>query len=151
MLADPKMKELLPYLGYLSEQNWNDIYDRFVHFWAFHGEFTIDYFIEKFEAIPESQWCIKTTEDEFGRKDASGHCGVKRSGPLTREALVLNKFVYTDYLCISYVNDGTLAAATGSTPKARVVNVLKKLKIKWLNLQEISKTFSEEPTGHSSN
>lgn len=39
-------------------------------------EFTVDYFIQKFEAIPESKWVSSILFDN-GRSCANGHCGVR--------------------------------------------------------------------------
>lgn len=35
--------------------------------------YDVDYFINKFQAIPEERWCIETTEDDHGRHCAWGH------------------------------------------------------------------------------
>jgi len=36
----------------------------------------VQYFINKFEAIPEEKWCIDFFEDENDRHCVNGHCGV---------------------------------------------------------------------------
>lgn len=35
-------------------------------------EYNVEYFIAKFEAIPEDKWCVNTQEDEKGRRCAAG-------------------------------------------------------------------------------
>lgn len=42
------------------------------------NNYDIDYFIQKFEAIPARQWCIYDTTDKFGRHCAIGHCGARQ-------------------------------------------------------------------------
>jgi hypothetical protein len=51
----------------------------------------IQYFIKKFEAIPEEKWCVDKLDDEEGRKCANGHCGVTdiRLSCLTEESIAL--------------------------------------------------------------
>lgn len=51
------------------------------------------YFINKFEAIPEEKWCIGEFKDEKGAKCANGHCGVTQLHPfyLTRESRALQR------------------------------------------------------------
>lgn len=40
-------------------------------------QYTVDYFIKKFEAIPEDKWLTRSYEDPFsGKKCALGHCGL---------------------------------------------------------------------------
>ena len=34
------------------------------------------YFINKFEAIPEEKWCTYSVDNRMGQKCANGHCGV---------------------------------------------------------------------------
>lgn len=36
--------------------------------------YTIQYFIDKFSAIPEDKWCSYTQQDNQGRRCAIGHC-----------------------------------------------------------------------------
>lgn len=36
--------------------------------------YDVDYFINKFEAIPEEMWCVGLWVDSEGRKCALGHC-----------------------------------------------------------------------------
>lgn len=35
--------------------------------------YNVDFFINKFEAIPEDRWCVHTVTDEYGRHCAWGH------------------------------------------------------------------------------
>lgn len=40
----------------------------------------VQYFIEKFEAIPEEKWCVDVLSSEDGKFCANGHCNVRPSG-----------------------------------------------------------------------
>lgn len=39
------------------------------------NKFTVDYFIKKFEAIPEDEWAVQHLETPDGARCAMGHCG----------------------------------------------------------------------------
>jgi hypothetical protein len=41
------------------------------------SQYTVDYFIAKFEAIPEELWTIGDYVDQAGRCCALGHCGIR--------------------------------------------------------------------------
>lgn len=109
-------------------------------------KYTVDYFINKFEAIPEERW----TECYFsdGSKCcANGHCGIRSSNQSTEEALTLrevfkNLFVtvasgekfwepaYQDgfSLVAANVNDGRTAQYQQPTPKQRILAALYDIK-----------------------
>ncbi len=53
--------------------------------------YTIEYFIEKFEAIPEELWTAGIMHDRNGKYCALGHCGV-----LKFDLLGTIRFKYTD-------------------------------------------------------
>jgi hypothetical protein len=140
IMKSPEMVRLRPNLPF-SEENYQEIYNGYVHYWGFNGPFSIDYFIVKLEGIQEDDWCMHRTEDGNGRKDVNGHCGTKRGDPtLSPEAQALNVLIYKAYYSLSHVNDGVLFPHFGSTPKSRVVNALKQ---KWLITQELEKPFPD--------
>ena len=88
-------------------------------------EMTVDYFIQKFEAIPEEKWTERTYEFE-NKKCALGHCDYNNIfGSL--ESVALIKFFYglkntTD------INDGCDPRYPQPTPKARILAALRDLK-----------------------
>lgn len=92
-------------------------------------KYTTEYFIKKFDAIPESEWTVETFEDKHGRKCALGHCNY-----LDGERMAL-----THVICelgiegnAAVINDGTntedvpvkSALELGETPKERILNAL---------------------------
>lgn len=87
-----------------------------------------DYFIAKFEAIPEEQWCTGRLRDNSGRCCASGHCG--RDDPLvpteesTALAIVLRRWD------VPGINDGDYAQYPQPTPKQRILAALRDIKAK---------------------
>ncbi|WP_285011232.1 hypothetical protein [Pedobacter faecalis] len=77
--------------------------------------YTLDYFIEKFEAIPEDKWTTNEFADEQGRCCAFGHCGM-RQGLFSDEGEALFEMVPDG---IPDINDnrGGWYDKYGSTPK----------------------------------
>jgi len=97
-------------------------------------EYTLEYFIAKFEAIPEDKWTTATTGDSEGRHCAMGHCGAKNSSfdaPIHNEEvkslLLLTGQEKDRFPTITHVNDDTYPFRYGKTPKQRVINYLKSL------------------------
>ncbi len=110
-------------------------------------DYTIDYFISKFEAIPEDKWVIGVVRTNDGRCCAMGHCGVTYSDNIgfgsdsywvsTKEANALLKILGADiegdedshssdiWKLIYTIND-----ATNNTPKKNILEHLRKLKNK---------------------
>lgn len=98
--------------------------------------YTIQYFIDKFKAIPEEQWTRGQLTDANGRHCALGHCGVKnidRRDETNKEAEALEtiyreSFTKTAFLdqCYSvwYINDRNRV----KTPKQNVLEWLESLK-----------------------
>ena len=100
-------------------------------------KYTKEYFIKKFEAIPEDKWCktelTSPLDDEC--HCALGHCGIKDyDNVMTPEAKALvnildpiHKKVISypcmgDYAVVYEINDG--ADKLGSTPKERILKAL---------------------------
>lgn len=112
--------------------------------------YTVDYFISKFQAIPENQWTTHTHSDCNGRKCALGHC-------LDPEALAIfeaqwkangcafgvpssEEWLGIQYICpgIHYINNGEDRDYPQATPKARVLAVLADIKAKELRHQQVA-------------
>lgn len=115
--------------------------------------YTVDYFIKKFEAIPEILWCIRNLHHE-DRSCAMGHCGVDedvfmdscdsfRGNDESKALIALFKLLpitisngnepsktgLSDYdYNVSYVNDGDADQYKQPTPKARVLAALYDIK-----------------------
>ncbi len=85
-----------------------------------------EYFIKKFEAIPEEKWTTKSFYTYGGRCCALGHCG-KRMGLVdTDESYALGEITSCSTVAI---NDGLGDYIKyGNTPKERILNFLKQLK-----------------------
>jgi len=83
------------------------------------------YFIKKFEAIPEDQWCAGIFYDDLGRKCAYGHCGVEFGlRTWTEEGHALKRlFIYELGEDVARVNDHL--EKFGKKPKERILNALR--------------------------
>lgn len=108
-------------------------------------QFNVDYFIKKFKAIPEDQWCVDKFSNDEGQKCAQGHCIPKsvlegtpkeynlRTSPEIQElkALILlfEKEVSRNTI-IAHINNGTHSGYQQDSPKKRVLEALWQLKIK---------------------
>lgn len=105
--------------------------------------YTVDYFIDKFSAIPEDKWAIYTQHDGKGRHCALGWCRYKHqlnNGEYRRdydwseeqEALMrlfikagLNTICGGETLGdVAYVNNGTHPKFQQPTPKKRILAAL---------------------------
>ena len=104
-------------------------------------KFTIDYFVEKFKAVPDNLWTISGCVDSQGRKDCLGHCGC-RTDLITEEGDALIDILSnydpdpfrSVFLC-AMINDGEgFAAKYGNTPKERVLSRLKELSLALINV-----------------
>ena len=95
--------------------------------------FTVEYFIKKFEAIPEEKWCMGRITDDQGRHCAMGHCLEK--GTVSEELLALGRIFNSIVDSSNHnaeiweVNDGFyLYKELGDTPKQRILNALYEVK-----------------------
>lgn len=92
--------------------------------------YDVDYFIRKFEAIPEEKWCVGAYEDGMGRRCAYGHCGKvfaydsRESGRLRALAFGIGIRFLAD------INDGSDPGYRQPTPKQRVLAALRDIKAK---------------------
>lgn len=91
-------------------------------------KYDIDYFINKFEAIPEEKWTTGKFQTQDGKCCALGFCGNDWELPNTEESKALVKI--DPMISISNINDGVCGYKQmyGETPKARILNFLKQKK-----------------------
>lgn len=89
--------------------------------------YDVDYFIAKFEAIPEEKWC-KYCYTDGDRHCALGHCGVSPGSGAGDEAMAL----YTIFspLSVTAINDADYHPYTQPTPKQRILAALRDIKAK---------------------
>lgn len=90
--------------------------------------YTVDYFINKFEAIPDNEWTMNSYIDKLGRHCALGHCGCTNPN-YTIEGKALEN-LFEKHLCtaVTYVNDDREDLFKQQTPKSRVIAALKEIK-----------------------
>ena len=90
--------------------------------------YDVDYFITKFEAIPEELWMIEYFEEvqKDGRitRCALGHCGASDAN-YSEEAKTLNLLL--NYL-VAGINDGANDRYQQPTPKQRILAALRDVK-----------------------
>jgi len=89
--------------------------------------FDKEYFIKKFQAIPEDQW---REDGNYGNEGecrcAIGHCGVDSQGIETEESTALHGLFGS--VAIIEINDGELRLGyPGTTPKQRILAALRDL------------------------
>jgi hypothetical protein len=98
--------------------------------------YDVDYFIQKFTAIPEESWNVGYHNyiDQAGRLThcAMGHCGNSLYKPSTPEASALWK-LFTDNINLNpvQVNDGNSGISDlfpQSTPRQRILAALEMIK-----------------------
>jgi hypothetical protein len=100
-------------------------------------EYTVDYYINKFEAIPEELWGTGKYRDKDDKCCALGHCGQK-AGPvkLIEEAKALDDLIISYYKTnVIAINDGSYRGTPetnfmsyGDTPKQRILTALRQIK-----------------------
>lgn len=96
--------------------------------------YTVDYFINKFEAIPEEQWCVGTTEDDNGRHCAWGHivrpkCRIADYLNESRALMILLRDAGLDDCGDpSSINNGWHDSYRQPTPKQRILAALYDIK-----------------------
>lgn len=115
-------------------------------------EYTVDYFIRKFEAIPEERWithCLVNHENT--KRCALGHCCPDYSGRYfnngrgqTEESEALIKLFGRNHLSIGGVNDGNSYNYQQDTPKQRILSALKDIKKKLSNEQSVQASVATE-------
>lgn len=88
-------------------------------------KYDVDYFINKFEAIPEEEWGTGTYNNLEGQKCAYGHCGAPYN---TEETEALDKIRGPGNWAIATINDGKCPLYNQDTPKQRILAALNDLK-----------------------
>jgi hypothetical protein len=100
-------------------------------------EYTVDYFIEKFEAIPEGKWCTHDLLNSHGQRCAQGHCmpevgngeflwSIIQAGKDTKERQALEKILPE----VCDINNGRSKEYPQPTCKARILAALRDVKEK---------------------
>lgn len=90
--------------------------------------FTPDFFIQKFEAIPEEKWCVGDYFNEQGQYCALGFT-MKKSGGSANESFCLSElFGVHGALSVTHVNDGKDVRYPQATPKQRILAALGDIK-----------------------
>jgi hypothetical protein len=109
-------------------------------------KYTVDYFIKKFEAIPEGLWNIGAYHSLDGKSCALGHCGGNAKNHLVgcEEGLalwelfwnVLQKFVHDINDCEDYYPQ--------PTPKQRILAALYDIKAQQNNVDAAKKIIQSK-------
>lgn len=92
-------------------------------------EFTCDYFLAKFSAIPESAWCTGMLYDNMGGHCAYGHCRVRHVEEPTVEAEALAR-LFGMRERLFEINDDYDPRYQQPTPKQRILAALQDIKAK---------------------
>lgn len=98
--------------------------------------YNVDYFIKKFESIPENKWCIKSLQNSDGSRCALGHChpaGKVDPNFVTEETMALIcdigiQLIKMGYSGIVDINNGDCPHYQQPTPKQRILAALYDIK-----------------------
>ncbi len=105
--------------------------------------YTVDYFIDKFEKIPEKDWTIGIQQNGYGQRCAFGHCmpiELKINGNMsctgfgddTEEGIALIRVFRPiksqDWTSVALVNNGEHLLYRQPTPKQRILAALYDIK-----------------------
>lgn len=106
-------------------------------------EFTVDYFIKKFEAIPEDKWLDDGDySNAYGTKFcAFGHCG-RLTDQWNDEAAALQKIIKSAGLHVISLNDKGGGKYNQPTPKKRILAAL--YDIKKIHKEQVGKKKPRE-------
>jgi hypothetical protein len=91
-------------------------------------EYTVEYFIKKFQAIPEDLWMTGQLQKD-GKRCAFGHCDPIQ-GYMCKEGLALSKALQKPTLSIALINDGGHVSYKQPTAKQRILAALYDIKAK---------------------
>lgn len=110
--------------------------------------YTIQYFIDKFEAIPEEKWCTHTQQNDKGQRCAFGHCmpleelqtgsNSTRYGTETEEGKALYKLrfplvgtvvYFMGMLSREVITQGTIACVNNGEMHPKVGDEIRVIKI----------------------
>jgi hypothetical protein len=99
------------------------------------SDYTVDYFITKFSAIPDDQWFVGEFQNPVvpSQQCAYGHCGCTPTEQENAEANILDRLFRDHDLNVACVNDGDDSKMAGDfnhlpTPKARILAALESFK-----------------------
>lgn len=95
--------------------------------------YNVDFFINKFEAIPENKWCIEQRFDHAGRRCAHGHCSTLQAedaGRATKEESALIEIAKSNICDYGFanINNGYDKRYPQPTPKQRILAALYDIK-----------------------
>lgn len=94
--------------------------------------YSVEFFIRKFQAIPEEKWCVFTRQDTNGRRCALGHISVNFDSPELNalHALMPFRHLTSDFSFmapaegVAPTNNGTNPRYQQPTPKERILAAL---------------------------
>ncbi len=96
-------------------------------------EYTVDYFIAKFEAIPAQNWITGSysSPDAKGAAHcAAGHCGASVNNTVTNELdALVHLFSVNEVGSIIGINDGHNSKYVQPNPKDRILAALREIKL----------------------
>jgi len=87
--------------------------------------YNAQFFIDKFDNIPEENWLMGKYSDGAGKKCALGHCGVIHGWLDDSQAAALVFVLATQGANPVDVNDGHDVRYTQATPKQRILAALR--------------------------
>lgn len=91
--------------------------------------YDVDYFINKFEAIPEDQWNVGDFYNEERTKFcAAGFCGEDKFNRTEESSSLYIVFAYTGLGDVGEINDGRSELFQQPTPKQRILAALYQIK-----------------------
>jgi hypothetical protein len=93
-------------------------------------EYTVDYFIAKFKAIPEEKWCVEAYKDDSGRCCALGHCMAEDTPEVEASFESIYGLFTRIFAGPTTVNDGRDPRYPQPTPKQRILAALRDIKAK---------------------
>lgn len=94
------------------------------------NKYTVDYFIEKFEVIPEDRWCTGRYNGPNDTHCAIGHCD---TGQFYGEEEIALMEVFGLDFDVVLINDGKDSRYHQPTPKQRILTALHDVKNKLNN------------------
>lgn len=90
-------------------------------------EYNVDYYIEKYEAIPDEEWCVGAYEGPNESHCALGFCGVNYGNQFmgTLESNILSRIIRkVTNETVDRLNDGADWRYQQATPKQRILAAL---------------------------
>jgi hypothetical protein len=99
------------------------------------NKFTVDYFIKKFEAIPEEKWCTYNRINHHFQRCAHGHCYIGDPDNSIADENINNEEMglidLATHLCLrgfATINNGEHPSYPQPTPKQRILAALYDIK-----------------------